>query len=84
MNEQEIIEVVKWKMHSANHFEAELGNYVAHLYPFGSFYPAWEIFKDGLQIDVAYRHHPVTSSFNKELAGKARIEKILKDLNTQN
>jgi hypothetical protein len=83
MNTSEVREGIRWKMHSSSHFTAEFGGYVADL-RLGGIYPMWEIFKDGLRVDVATSHHPVTSSCNKELAAKARIEKILRSIKTIN
>lgn len=68
-----------WIMHSHNHFTRQEGGYVADL-KLGGFYPMWFIFKDGVQVTAAPYHRPVTSNYNKELAAKAQIEKILNEL----
>lgn len=67
-------------MHNSNHFTREEGSYIADL-KLGGFYPFWQIFKDGVLIDAAPYHRPVTSQCNKELAAKAMVEKRLKELN---
>ena len=70
---------MRWVMHNSNHFTREEKGYVANV-RLGGFYPRWEIFKDGILIDDARYHNPISSDCNKELAAKAQVEKILKEL----
>lgn len=68
-----------WIMHGPTHFTREERGYIVDL-KIGGFYPMWSIAKDGVLIDAAPYHRPVTSDCNKELAAKAQIEKILNQL----
>lgn len=79
MTELTTHEKPKWTMYSINLFTRKEKGYTATLV-LGGFYPTWTIFRDDELIDFAQRHSPVTSSCNKELAAKAQIEKILKEL----
>lgn len=69
--------IPRWIMHDSNHFTYHKGGYIADLDVNGAFYPVWRIFKDGVEIDNALYHQPVTSKSNKELAGKAMCEKMV-------
>ena len=71
---------MSWIMHSYDHFTLSKGGYHVDVRVNGSFYPVWEIYKDGVLVDAAYYHTPVTSRCNKELACKANAEKYLNAL----
>lgn len=70
---------MKWRMITSRWFEMDYNGYHVDL-KLGGIYPMWMIIKDGLLIDDARFNSPVTSYFNKELAAKAMVEKILKTL----
>lgn len=71
---------IKWIMIDANKFIAKVDKYELVVTPFMMGYPHWSILKDGVIIDEAQYHNPVTTDFNKELACKAAAEKRLNEI----
>lgn len=68
---------MNWQKITHTEFHMDERGYHVDLTIDKKFYPTWTIVKDGVIIDSAIKHHPVTSDCNKELAAKAQIEKIL-------
>lgn len=68
---------LKWQMIDGYLFTAMYDEYKISVVPFGSIYPDWVIEKNDVVIDSSRRHHPVTTTFNKELAAKVQAERAM-------
>lgn len=68
-------------MINATKFIAEQNGYIITV-SLGGIYPYWSIIKEGVIVDEAINHSPITTHFNKELACKSQVEKYFADLLT--